>query len=58
MMEEPTKVHVTDIIEHPYITEEEAGVLEALKPVRPDIQTNWFYVPAIAGPCNSRVSKP
>jgi hypothetical protein len=50
MIEEPTKVHVTDLIEHPFITEEEAGVLDALRPERPNIQTDWFYVPAVAAP--------
>lgn len=54
MIEEPAKVHVTDIIEHPFITEEEASALDALKPTRPNIQTDWFYVPAVAGPCNLR----
>ena len=53
MIEEPMKVHVTDLIEHPFISEEEAGVLAALKPTRPNIQTDWFYVPAVAGPIHA-----
>jgi hypothetical protein len=50
MIEQPYKMHVTDLLEHPYITEEEASVLDALRPSHPGIQTDWFYVPIVASP--------
>jgi hypothetical protein len=49
ILQEPHLVHVVDELEHPYITDEEASVVAALNDKHPGIQTNWFYVPAVAG---------
>ena len=46
LLEHPLKPYQEDR-EHPYITEDEAAVIEALRESYPTLEANWYYVPRV-----------
>jgi hypothetical protein len=44
------KSHEMDILEHPYLSEEEAEALAMIQGEQPSAVTSWYFVPEVVAP--------
>ena len=42
---QPALIHETTLIEHPYISDAEAAVVDTLHKAYPSLAANWYHVP-------------
>ena len=45
VIQQPLRVHVTNRIEHPYLTDGEDAVVAELRKSYPALTTDWYHVP-------------
>lgn len=39
-----------DILEHPYLSDEEAGALTTLRETKPEAVSSWYFLPEVVAP--------